>query len=172
MDEIPTTYTFDLGAVAHTIHSNHRIRQIVQQAVNEFLVLQNELLQHLEKEALDKTTEVKSKLLMDILKIQSLNKQVIADKVQLALVGENSCGKTSLIHYILESDPFLPSDVGSVSARIILLTYADNADACLRIYSSLEKRHQESPEQISLSEYFSEPEPDWDGVKDRIAVHV
>ncbi|CAF4134348.1 unnamed protein product [Rotaria magnacalcarata] len=166
----PTTVEYNIEGIDQLSTAMDRILNSVR--IVQRKELQNELLQHLRKETVDKTTEVKSTLLMDILKIQSLRKQVIAGKMQIALVGEHSCGKTSLIHYLLKSDPFLPSDIGSVSARITCLTYADSADACLRIYSSLEERHQKFPEQISLSEYFSESEPDWDGVKDRIAVHV
>jgi hypothetical protein len=172
MDEIPITTTLDHTELTRIIHSNHHIRQVVQQATNEFLSLQNDLLQQIQKEKFDETVEHKSKPLIDVLKIQSLNKQVTTDKLQLALVGENACGKTSLIHHLLEADPFLPSDVGSVSARIIRLTYAENKNACLRVYSSLNDQHKEPEVQISLSEYFSESEPNWIGVKEAIVSHV
>ncbi|CAF4694584.1 unnamed protein product, partial [Rotaria sp. Silwood2] len=90
MDEILMTDTFDDIELTRIIQSNHRIRQMVQQATNEFLSLQSGLLQQIEKEKFDQTIERKSKPLIDILKIQRMNKQVTADKVQLALVGENS----------------------------------------------------------------------------------
>ncbi|CAF3321539.1 unnamed protein product [Rotaria sp. Silwood2] len=172
MDEVLITDAFDDIEITRIIQSNHRIRQMVQQATNEFLSLQSELLQHIEKEKFDQTIERKSKPLIDILKIQRLNKQVTADKVQLALVGENSSGKTSLIHFLLESDPFLPSDVGSVSARIIHLTYSNSTEACLYVYQSINERHKEHIEHVNLSEYFLGSEPDWNGVKDAILTYV
>ncbi|CAF3332618.1 unnamed protein product [Rotaria socialis] len=172
MGEVLMTNTFDDIELTRIIQSNHRMRQMVQQATNEFLSLQSELLQQIEKEKFDQTIERKSKPLIDILKIQRLNKQVIADKVQLAFVGENSSGKTSLIHFLLESDPFLPSDVGSVSARIIHLTYSNSTEACLYVYQSINERHKEPIEKVNLSEYFLQPEPNWSGVKDAIQQHV
>jgi tRNA A-37 threonylcarbamoyl transferase component Bud32 len=172
MDETPTITSVDHTELTRIIHSNHRIRQIVQQATNEFLSLKNDLLQQIQKEKFDETIEHKSKPLIDVLEIQSLNKQVTSDKLQLALVGENSCGKTSLIHHLLDAEPFLPSDVGSVSARIIRLTYAENIYACLRVYPSLNDQHKEPDVHISLSGYFSGSEPDWNGVKDAIKEHV
>lgn len=172
MDEVSRSEIHDHVELTRIIHSNRRIRQIVQETANEFLSLQNDLFQEIQKEEFDETIEQKSKPLLDVLKIQSLNKQVTADKVQLALVGENSCGKTSLIHLLLESDPFLPSDVGSVSARIIHMKYTTNTEACLRVYKSLNKRHQEHLEKVDLSEYFSGGEPNWNGVKAAIEPHV
>ncbi|CAF3975698.1 unnamed protein product [Rotaria sp. Silwood1] len=171
MEDVPTSDAFDYTELTDIIHNNHRIRRKVQEATNQFLASQNELLQQLQKETFDKTISDKFDLLIDTLNIQSMNEQVVADKVQLALVGENSSGKTALIHYLLESDSFLPSYVGSVSARIIRLTYEDAANACLRVYSSLKDRHKE-PYEVSLSEYFSEPEPVWGGVRAKIAEYV
>jgi tRNA A-37 threonylcarbamoyl transferase component Bud32 len=172
MDYMPVTDAFDHRELTRIIVNNHRVRQIVQQATNEFLSLKNDLLQQMQKKKFDERVEYKSKSLIDILQIQSLNKQLPVDKVQLALVGGNASGKTSLIHHLLESEPFLPSDVGPVSARIIRLKYADSIDACLYVYPSLKDQHKEPGVQISLSEYFAGSEPDWNGVKDSIKPHV
>ncbi|CAF4033905.1 unnamed protein product [Rotaria sordida] len=143
----------DHAELSRIIHSNHHIRQIVQRATNNFLSLQNDLFQKLVNEKFDPTVEQKSKPLIDTLKIRSLSEQITADRVQLALIGENSCGKTSLIHLLLGSSPILPSDVGSVSARSIRLTYATNEEAC-------------------LNDCFTETGPDWNAVKLKIKLHV
>ncbi|CAF1096919.1 unnamed protein product [Rotaria sordida] len=172
MEDIPTSDAFDHTELTDIIHNNHQIRRKVQEATNQFLASQNELLQQLQKETFDKTIKDKFDLLINTFKIRSMNEQVVADKVQLALIGENSSGKTALIHYLLESDSFLPSDVGPVSARIIRLTYEDAANAYLRVYSSLKERHKEPCEEVSLSKYFSKPEPDWDGIRAEIADYV
>ncbi|CAF3409173.1 unnamed protein product, partial [Rotaria sp. Silwood2] len=151
---------------------NHQIRHMVQQKTNEFLSLQRDFFKALGDEQFDSTLEQKSKILIDSLKLDSLNEQVTADKVQLALVGENSCGKTALVHFLLDSDQFLPSDVGSVSARVIRLTYASSTEACLRVYESLKKRNEEPTDQISLGDCFTESEPDWNALKNMIEFYV
>ncbi|CAF1432192.1 unnamed protein product [Rotaria sordida] len=162
----------DHAELSRIIHSNHHIRQIVQRSTNNFLSLQNDLFQKLVNEKFDPTVEQKSKPLIDTLKIRSLSEQITADRVQLALIGENSCGKTSLIHLLLGSSPILPSDVGSVSARIIRLTYATNEEACLNVYESINKRDQNPCEHISLKDCFTETGPDWNAVKLKIKLHV
>jgi hypothetical protein len=57
MDEIPIITAVDHTELTRIIHSNHRIRQIFQQATNEFLSLQNDLLQQIQKEKFDETVE-------------------------------------------------------------------------------------------------------------------
>ncbi|CAF1239523.1 unnamed protein product [Rotaria sordida] len=169
-DSEESVYNHD--ELTRIIYSNHQIRHMVQQKTNEFLSLQRDFFKALGNERFDSTLEQKSKLLTDSLKLDSLNEQVTADKVQLALVGENSCGKTALVHFLLDSGQFLPSDVGSVSARVIRLTYSSDTESCLRVYESLEKRNEEPTDQISLRDCFLDSEPDWNALKNVIESYV
>ncbi|CAF1303565.1 unnamed protein product, partial [Didymodactylos carnosus] len=158
--------------LARIIQSNHYIRKTVQDATNKFLTLQNDLLKSMQVQRLDTiTVEQNAQPFFDAVEIRSLNEQVTSDRVQLAFVGANSCGKTSFLHLLLRSGSFLPADVGSTSARIIRLTYATVRDACLIVYPSLDNK--EVIVQVSLVEFFIDGQkPDWDGVKTAIRVHV
>lgn len=182
-----TTNTLDhTQQIGSIIRSNQAIRQHVQLAVNDFLKVRKKLLDALKTHRLDQIDQLKP--FAETMNIQTLNKQVTSEKVQLALCGENSSGKTSFLHTLLEIGDVLPSGVGPVTARIIKLTYADAKDACINIFKSFEDSLQGSKsavlQKIDLSSFFvsngqtesddenSLNDVDWIGIMDVLKEHV
>ncbi|CAF0832615.1 unnamed protein product [Didymodactylos carnosus] len=154
---------------------NHSIRQSVQNATNEFLLLEQSLMKNITEFKLDQSIQHITKPLTDSIKIKTLNQEVTSDKIHLALCGPNSSGKTSFLSLFLKIDNILPSGAGPVSARIVRLTYALPQDACLRVYKSLkhELSSEDLEETVELSEYFGDEEnPDWEGIKSAIRLFV
>jgi hypothetical protein len=158
------------------IQSNHYIRHRVQESVNEFLHIRRTLLSQLQNKNLNNISNEFAPLI-DAMCIETLNQQVTSNKVQLALCGENSSGKTSFIHLLLGIGDILPVDIGPITARIIKMTYAIAEEACAIIYSSLEESfNKKNGIRIDLSSFFilneKEDEPDWEGIADTLADHV
>lgn len=158
------------------VQSNHYIRHRVQQSVNEFVHMRENLLSQLQSKKLNDLSDEFSPLLKSM-DNTTLNKEVTSNKIQLALCGENSSGKTSFIHLLLGIGDILPSDVGPVTARIIKLTYAKGEQACAIIYPSLEASFENKIDiQIDLSKFFiinnEDDEPDWNGIADKLGDYV
>ncbi|CAM4770961.1 unnamed protein product [Rotaria magnacalcarata] len=152
------------------IHSNHHIRNIVRRNVHHFLSLREELLDNSIIQCLVASDDPQSPLI-DTVRIEQLNARVTSDKIQLALCGENSSGKTAFLHAFLNIGKMLPSDDGPVTARITKLTYAVPGEACIRIKKSL-RDHTLTDDEINLSTYFSSEKPNWMGIGRALAKHV
>jgi hypothetical protein len=162
--------------LGNILQSNHYIRHRVQESVNEFLHMRENLLSQLQTKNLSNISN-EFKPLIDAMLIQTLNQQVTSNKVQLALCGENSSGKTSFVHLLLGIGDILPADVGPVTARIVKMTYAKAEEACAIIYSSLEASFNKIiHKRIDLSSFFvlnnEDDEPNWEGIADILGDHV
>ncbi|CAF3086238.1 unnamed protein product [Rotaria socialis] len=152
------------------IHSNHHIRNLVRRNVHHFLSLREELLDNSIIQCLMASDDPQSPLI-DTVRIEQLNARVTSDKIQLALCGENSSGKTAFLHAFLNIGKILPSGDGPVTARITKLTYAVPGEACIRIKKSL-RNHTLIDDEINLSTYFSSEKPNWMGIGRALAKHV
>ena len=76
------------------------------------------------------------------------------EKVQLAVCGYNSVGKTTFIHDILGLGNFLPTGIGAVSARIAKFSYAPAHEARLvQLQSDMDPNVGEHV--VDLSGYFT-----------------
>lgn len=172
MEKLSISNESDHSEISRIIQYNHHIRQVIQDQVKAFLTLKNDLIENLQNQQIDENPIIQNNgTFFDTVQIESLNEQVTSSKIQLALVGTNSCGKTSFLHFLLRSGNFLPTDVGPVSARVIRLTYADAENAALYVYQSLTDK--QIHEQVNLKEYFfNREEPDWNGMKTAIKDHV
>ena len=158
------------------LQSNNFIRRRVQESVNDFLQIRRDLLTLFNTKSLDNISNVFAPL-VDAMRIEILNQQVTSTKVQLALCGENSSGKTSFIHLLLGIEDILPADVGPITARIVKMTYAKAENACAIIYPSLEDSFNNKIDTlIDLSSFFilneEQDEPDWEGITNALAIHV
>ncbi|CAF2838614.1 unnamed protein product [Rotaria sp. Silwood2] len=176
-------HTQQIGTI---IRSNQAIRRHVQLSVNDFLDVRKTLLEELKTHGLDEIDQFKP--LAETMNIQTLNKKVTSEKVQLALCGENSSGKTSFLHRLLQIGDILPSGVGPVTARIIRLMYADPKHSCICIFKSLEDSLQGSKskivQKIDLSPFFtggdqtqsnelgSLDNTNWDGIMYVLEEHI
>jgi len=176
-------HTQQLGTI---VRSNQTIRRHVQLTVNDFLNVRDKLLDELKKHKLDQVDQLKP--FAKTMDIQTLNKQVTSEKVQLALCGENSSGKTSFLHMLLKIGDILPSGVGPVTGRIIKLTYADAKNSCIRVFKSfddsLEKSKSRVLQKIELSSFFTSNDlthfdeqglmdaADWSGIMRVLEEHV
>jgi len=152
------------------IHSNHHIRDLVQRNVDDFLSLREELLTNSGIQHLPAFNDV----LLPLIKgprIEQLNARINLDKVQLALCGENSSGKTAFLHALLGIGRILPSGDGPVTARITKLTYASGEHACIRIEKTLRDQTLNEAE-VKLSSFFAGEKPDWAGVGRTLSKHV
>jgi len=158
--------------IARIIQYNQQIRQIVQDQTKNLLDLKSHLIQILEQQKIVSNPIVEySGTLFDTTEIECLNQHVTKSKIHLALVGTNSCGKTSFLHFLLKSSNFLPTDVGPVSARIVRLTYSEAEHAALIVYPNLNNRTIEK--QIDLSRFFlDKQQPDWQGMKTEVKPYV
>ena len=159
-----------LGSI---IQSNHYIRHRVQHTVNQFLRLRLNLLEQLKSKDLNNINEEFAPLI-NAMNVETLNQQVTSDKVQLALCGENSSGKTSFIHLLLRIGDILPADIGPITARIVKMAYAPAKQACALVYPSLEASFTRTLEvTVDLSGFFKdEDKPDWKGISKALEKHV
>ncbi|CAF1227141.1 unnamed protein product [Adineta ricciae] len=93
------------------------------------------------------------------------------NRPSLVVFGSNSCGKTAFIQRFLGIGRILPSDIGSITTRIVQLTYAEGGQARCRVYDTNEKTHLIVED--DLSSFFTEPgNYDWEGLTNKILVHV
>ena len=172
-NETDVSHEEKLGSI---LQSNHYIRHRVQQSVNEFLSLREHLLHQLQtKETKDISNEFVP--LVNAMDVEALNQQVTSAKVQLALCGENSSGKTSFIHLLLGIGDILPADIGPITARIVKMSYAKAEEACALVYSSLEESIKGiAVDRVDLAPFFlvndDQEEPDWNGISDTLEEHV
>lgn len=160
----------------HIIQSNHHIRHRVQRSVKDFLRMREDLLKQLKSKKLNDISK-EFEPLIDAMNIERLNQQVTSSKVQLALCGENSSGKTSFIHLLLGIGNILPADVGPITARIVRMRYADAEDACVVVYPSLkDSLEKKNGTTTNLSSFFNvknkNNETDWKGISNALVEHV
>jgi hypothetical protein len=172
-NETDVTHEEKLGSI---IQSNHYIRYRVQDSVNKFLYFRQNLLRQLQTKELNNISNEFAPLI-DAMHLETLNQQVTSDKVQLALCGENSSGKTSFIHLLLGIEDILPADIGPITARIVKMTYARAEEACAIVYPSLEASFNGIIDtRVDLAPFFSlkneEDEPNWKGISDVLGEHV
>ncbi|UJR11126.1 hypothetical protein I4U23_015308 [Adineta vaga] len=160
-------YTHKLQTI---IQINSHIRDMVRKNVNEFLNLRQALLTNSGIQDLTAFREVLFPLIQGP-RIEQLNVRITSDKVQLALCGENSSGKTAFLHRFLDVGKILPSGDGPVTARITKLTYAPSDQACIRIRKSLRDATLAENE-IKLTEFFTGEKPNWMGVARSLAKYV
>jgi hypothetical protein len=152
------------------IHTNYHIRDLVQSNVNEFLNLREALLTTSGIQDLTAFNDILLPLIEGP-RIEQLNARITLDKVQLALCGENSSGKTAFLHTFLGIGKILPSGDGPVTARITKLTYASGEQACIRIRKTLRDQTLNEDE-VNLSTFFAGEKPNWMGVGRALSKHV
>lgn len=162
--------------LGNIIQSNHYIRHRVQKGVNDFLLMRKNLLSQLQTKKLNDISKEFAPLI-DAMSIETLNQQITSNKVQLALCGENSSGKTSFIHLLLGIGNILPADVGPITARIVKMRYAEPEDACAHIYPSIEESlNKKNGIKVDLSSFFivndADDEPNWEGIADKLGEYV
>jgi hypothetical protein len=153
------------------LETNRQIKHRIQILTNDFLNLKFDLineLQKIPKTNLEDEYDFKNFSL-------DLANQFTSDKVQLAVCGPNSSGKTSFLHNFLKIGAILPASAGPVSARIVKLTYASIDKACLNVYSSIKAglSEQQTDIHINLSKFFEqETNPNWLGIRNEINIHL
>ena len=152
------------------IHSNHYIRSLIQRNIIDFSILHEEILDNTKIRDLTVFRDALSAL-KDRLRTAQQNSSSGSNKIQLAICGENSSGKTAFLHTFLGIGKILPSGDGPVTARITKLTYApsDQARICIRKtirYKTLVE------EEINLSSFFTSEKPNWTGVGRALLKHV
>jgi hypothetical protein len=152
------------------IHSNHQIRDLVQRNVNDFLNLREDLFINSGIRQLTAFNEFLSPLI-DGPQIEQLNARITSDKVQLALCGENSSGKTAFLHAFLGIGKILPSGDGPVTARITKLTYASGEQARICIRKTLRDQSLIVDEE-DLSTCFAGEKANWMSVARALSKHV
>jgi hypothetical protein len=152
------------------IHTNHHIRDLVQSNVHEFLILREALLTNSGIQELKAFNDILSPLIEGP-RIEQLNTRITSDKVQLALCGENSSGKTAFLHTFLGIGKILPSGDGPVTARITKLTYASVEKACIRIRKTL-RDETLNEDEVNLSTFFVGEKPNWMGVGRALSKYV
>jgi len=100
-----------------------------------------------------------------------LDEHAILSRPALVVFGQNSCGKTSFIQRFLGIGNILPSGIGSVTARIVQLTYAPGERARFCVYETIEKALIRC--EGDLSAFFeNQSQWDWEGVTNAIKSHV
>jgi len=100
-----------------------------------------------------------------------LDEHAIVSRPSLVVFGPNSCGKTSFIQRFLGIGNILPSGIGSVTARIVQLTYEVGEQARFRVYETIEKMVIQC--EGDLSPFFkNQLQRDWEGVTNAIISHV
>lgn len=138
------------------LQSNSSIKQSTLNTVREYLELQNRFFDKVGIifRQLDTVKSVADIFLNDDQK-QLLGEFKPFEKVQLAICGYNSTGKTTFVHEILGCGNFLPTGIGAVSARIVKFTYVPASEACLFQHIS-ELDPDVILEKIDLSSYFAD----------------
>jgi hypothetical protein len=152
------------------IKSNYSIRQCIQESVNDFRLVREGFLNELKDIGQMNIFDEMFKPLVDIITIQILNKQVTNDKIPLAICGENPSGKTTFIHTFLQIGKIMPANAGPVSARIVKLTYAPPAEACIRVYDSLD--HKSHSNYHGLSDFFRDGNVNWSYIELLLRPHL
>lgn len=153
----------------NVIHCNHYIREIIRRNIQNFLELRDEVLSKPEIKNLTIFTDILSPLI-EGLRIEQLQACTKSNKIQLALCGENSSGKTAFLHTLLGIGKILPSGDGPVTARITKITYTSPQQASIRLYDNL--RDQILIEEIDISSFFAKEKPDWMGVGRTLAQYT
>lgn len=143
------------------IHSNHYIREIIQRSIQNFLQLRDEVLSKPEIKNLTIFTDILSPVIEGLC-IEQLQAFTRCNKIQLALCGENSSGKTAFLHTFLGIGKILPSGDGPVTARITKFTYTAPQQASICLYKNL--RDQTVVEKVDISSFFAKEKPDWMGI--------
>ena len=140
--------------IMEILRSNNTVKRSTSNILKEYLELQNRFFAKTSRicENLDTMNNV-----ADIF-LTGEQKKLLAEfkpmeKVQLAVCGYNSVGKTTFIHDILGCGNFLPTGIGAVSARIVKFSYAPASEACLvKCKSDLDP--EEDEDKIDLSNCF------------------
>lgn len=155
------------------LDTNRSTKHRIETLVNQFARIQTKFikeLQEIPKTNLDDDFDF-SKNLSSI-----IDYKFTPDKVQLAVCGPNSCGKTSFLHNFLRIGAILPARAGPVSARIVKLTYASRQEACLNVYSSIigGLSLQNKPDMhIDLYQFFeNESNINWSGIQKEISEYL
>ncbi|CAF2713927.1 unnamed protein product [Rotaria sp. Silwood2] len=152
------------------IKSHSSIRQLAQESIHEFICVRQQLLHELNEIDYIQAIDERFKSLINTTTIQSLNKQMETDRIQLAICGENSSGKTTFIHMFLQIGKVMPTNAGPVSARIVKFTYAPFDQACIRVYESLEDRT--CLDYHDLSDFFRMEKVNWSGIESILRPHL
>ncbi|CAF3029404.1 unnamed protein product [Rotaria socialis] len=141
--------------IVEILQSNNAIKQSTIAIVKDYLKLQDDFFKKVSciLEQLDTIQCVANVFLTDDEK-KLLNEFKPAEKVQLAICGYNSTGKTTFVHELLKCGSFLPTGIGAVSARIIKFSYAAANEACLLKYQSVLDSN-EPEETVNLSLFFT-----------------
>ena len=147
----------DNQQIIEILQSNSTIKKSTLKTIQEYLTLQNQLFGRLSRiiEKLNTVKEVANIFLSEE-QCKFLDEFKPNEKVQLAICGYNSTGKTTFVHYILGCGNFLPSGVGAVSARIVKFSFSTANEACL-IKNTSELDSEEQEEKVDLSSYFTSP---------------
>ena len=141
--------------IMEILRSNSTVKRSTLNILKEYLELQNRFFTKASHiyEKLDTIKNVSDIFLTDEQK-KLLDEFKPVEKVQLAVCGYNSVGKTTFIHDILGCGNLPPTGIGAVSARIVKFSYAPASEACLvKCKSDLDP--DEDEDIIDLSNCFS-----------------
>lgn len=141
--------------ITKIIGSNNAIKRSTSNTLKEYLELQQRFFTKANP-ILDKLPTINS--IGDIFLTDEQKKLLDEfkpnEKVQLAVCGYNSVGKTTFIHDILGLGNFLPTGIGAVSARIAKFSYAPAQEARL-IQRQSEADPDEDEHVVDLAVYFT-----------------
>ncbi|CAF3416730.1 unnamed protein product [Rotaria socialis] len=167
--------TSGLNNMKQVIESNRHIKSTIQRITNNFMCMYMDFQDSLAKlPSKESITEVYTEPI-ESLDFKFLNNHQTHDRIQLALCGPNSSGKTTFLQSFVGIGNILPIDVGPVSARIVKLAYAAPLDACLVVHSSIQDSYTENDKEkhtLPLSEYFDDSATDWKGIAKAIEGYV
>ncbi|CAF3876527.1 unnamed protein product [Didymodactylos carnosus] len=160
-----------------SIITNNLIKKSTLRTTREFLQLQQNILEKLTN-IYENLTTIKdtAHTFLDDGKQKIIEEYKPYDKVQLAVCGYNSPGKTSFVHELLECGNVLPTGTGAISARIVKFTYASNDQACIVLYRSIIDGVEIKRSKIDLSscfiEYSSTKKANVKALKEKVKEHL
>lgn len=138
------------------LQSNNYIKRSTSNIIQVYLEIQKSFFEKVSTvfNQLDTVKSVGDIFLNDDQK-QLLNEFKPSEKVQLAICGYNSAGKTTFVHELLGCGNFLPTGIGATSARIVQFTYVPPNEACIIQHKS-EFDPDTIEEETDLSFYFDD----------------
>ncbi len=143
--------------ITEILQSNNAIKKSTSQIVKEYLQFQKQFFDKVGSTfQILETVQSVADIFLTGEQERLLKEFEPLEKVQLAICGYNSVGKTTLVHELLECGSFLPTGIGAVSARIVKFSYAPANEACLIKYQS-KSNPNESEEKVDLSSHFISP---------------
>ncbi|CAF1947409.1 unnamed protein product [Rotaria magnacalcarata] len=164
-----------LNSIKQTIESSRHIKFGIRQLANDFMNIYLNFQKDISLLSTGDSIRQPYTEEMESLDFKFLNNHRTYDRIQLALCGPNSSGKTTFLHTFLKINNILPVGAGPVTARIVKFSYSIPSTACLIVYSSIRDAFSENHEEehkLSLAEYFNNSTVDWKGIEQAINVYI